>query len=61
MNTYDFELAVAHSSQALSLHWIMTTEGLRMQWTSNAAPVNDNILIFPAEQETQTDIAPAVA
>ncbi len=59
MNTNDFELAVAHNAPALGLRWIMTSEGLRMQWTSEPAPVEDRILIFPAAQETH--IQPAVA
>jgi hypothetical protein len=60
MNTNEFEQAVAHNTPALSLRWIMTSEGLRMQWTPRPARMDTRVLILsiPITEET---VIPLVA
>ena len=58
MNTNHFELIVAQYTPSLNLRWIMTGEGLRMQWTPDAAqPEGGTVLPFTATSETYSEPA----
>jgi hypothetical protein len=59
MNTHDFELMVSHHTSPLILRWILTADGLRMQWTPQATPVDDNVLTLPTPQERHVHSAVA--
>ena len=59
MNTNHFELFVAQFTPALNLRWIMTGEGLRMQWAPGSARQDTNILPFSAPTDTYTRPAAA--
>ncbi len=59
MNTNPFELFVAQYAPALSLRWIKTGEGLRMEWTSDSASIDDNILPFVTTPTTYNQPAAA--
>jgi hypothetical protein len=50
MNTHDFELMVSQHTPPLILRWILTADGLRLQWTPQATPVDDNILMLATPQ-----------
>ena len=59
MNTNQFEHFVAQYTPALSLRWITTVDGLRMQWTPAPAALADNLLPFSIAGETHSQPAAA--
>jgi hypothetical protein len=61
MNTNEFELVVAHNTPGLSLRWIMTSDGLRMQWTPRPAQMDARILILPTPVAEKSANPPAAA
>jgi hypothetical protein len=59
MNTNQFELFVAQITPAISLRWIMTGDGLRMQWAPETAQPEGNILRFAPSTATYSQPAAA--
>jgi hypothetical protein len=61
MNTNEFELAAARNAPSLILRWIMTSDGLRMQWTPRPAQMGARILILPTPTAEKSANPPAAA
>jgi hypothetical protein len=47
MNGHEIEPATVQSATGLTLRWVMTSEGLRMQWTPARVSSDDQIVLLP--------------
>jgi hypothetical protein len=59
MNGHEIESETIQSATGLTLQWVMSSEGLRMQWTTVRVPSEDQIVSLPEASQVPIQLAAA--